>query len=66
LPRRFVLAVVATQVQLDAEVLEPGAEVQRWLVVLATEFSAIREGCEGCVRWLAAKVADGREDSARR
>ena len=35
--------MVATKVQLDAEVLEPGAEVQRWLVVLATEFGAIRE-----------------------
>ena len=43
MPRRFVFAVVATKVQLDAEVLEPGAEVQRWLVVLATEFGAIRE-----------------------
>jgi hypothetical protein len=31
LPRRFVLAVVDAKVQLDAEVLEPGAEVLGWL-----------------------------------
>ena len=37
------MAVVAAKVQLDVEVLEPGAEVQSWLVVLVTEFSAIRK-----------------------